>query len=130
MARGALGAWWWQGARSAFLLKPDWARLQTTPANVALLILVPFALGILLQRLYISGPASFYWPTLQNGWWTTAITLWACWLLVPRTRGDGASSPPSAAALFAMMSAQALTISAGRGTTCPVTTSVPPAGDF
>ena len=111
MARGALGAWWRQGARSAFLLKPDWTGLQTIPVNLVFLILVPWGLGIFFQRLYISGPAWFYWPTLQTGWWTTAIMLWACWVLVPRTLGDGASSPPTAASLFSMMAAQSLTIS-------------------
>ena len=103
MARGALGAWWWQGARSAFFLRPDWAGLQTTPANIACLVLVPYVLGLLLQRLYIDGPASFYWPALQSGWLTTAVSVWACWLLVPRVRDGTAPLPPSAAALFAMM---------------------------
>jgi hypothetical protein len=111
MARGALGAWWWQGARSAFLFKPDWAGLQTTPGIIACLVLVPQMLGVLVERLYIEGAASFYWPTLQMGWLSTAIAIWVCWLLVPRSRDDIAHRPASAAALFAMMAAQVLTIS-------------------
>jgi len=110
MARGALGAWWWQGARSAFLFKPDWTGLQTTPGNIACLVLVPQVLGLLIERLYIEGAASFDWPALQMGWLATAIAMWVCWLLVPHPRSDVANQPASAAALFAMMAAQALTV--------------------
>jgi hypothetical protein len=115
MARGALGAWWWQGTRSAFFMRPDWRGLQTTPVNIACLVLVPFALGLLMQRLYIDGPASFYWPALGMGWFSTAISAWVCWLLVPRAREqvDNAQRPLDAASLFSMMAAQGLTIGAG-----------------
>ena len=30
MNKGALGAWWRQGARSAVFMRPDWRDLQTT----------------------------------------------------------------------------------------------------
>ena len=114
LPRGALGAWWWQGARSAFFMKPDWRGLAATPALIAVLIAVPFLLGVLVQRLYIDGPASFYWPALQLGWLSTAITAWICWLLAPRPHAgdpaDASGAAPSAAALFAMLAAQMLCI--------------------
>jgi hypothetical protein len=109
---GMLGRWWRQGARSAFLMRPDWSGLQTTPAIIACLVFVPLVLGLFVQRLDIEGPANFYWPALQSGWLTTAVSAWVCWLLVPHSRSDAAPLPPSAAALFGMLAAQALTIEA------------------
>lgn len=107
---GALGAWWRQGARSAMLLRPRWDGLQATPALIAALVLVPFGIDVAAQRLYVDGPAYFHWPALQAGWLSVVIAVWWCWLLVPADRrADG--GPPSAAALFAMLAAQALTIS-------------------
>ena len=112
IAQGALGAWWRQGARSAFFVKPDWTGLQATPGTIACLVLAPQLLGLLVERLYIEGDASFHWPALLMGWLSTAIAVWACWLVVPQPRGESAHRPASAAALFAMMAAQALIITA------------------
>ena len=113
MRRGALGAWWSQGLRTAALLRPDWSGLQVTPGIVAWLVLLPFGVGLGLDRLAIDGAATFYRPSLLSGWLGTAVAIWACWLLVPRPATDTANTagaPPSAAALFAMLSAQALTL--------------------
>lgn len=109
---GALGAWWREGARSAFLRRPRWHGLQATPAVIAALVLVPFLIDVGAQRLYLEGPALFHWPALQVGWLSTVIAVWWCWLLVPPPAGGRPDdTPPSAAALFAMLAAQALTIS-------------------
>jgi hypothetical protein len=109
---GALGAWWRQGARSAFLLRPRWDGLQVTPSLIAALVLLPFLIDVCAQRLYVDGPAFFHWPALQAGWLSTVIAVWWCWLLVPQPAGGRAGDgPPSAAALFSMLAAQALTIS-------------------
>jgi hypothetical protein len=111
MRRGALGDWWGQGARTAFLLRPDWARLQVTPLNVAWLVAVPYGLGIGWQRLTIDGPANFYWPALLSGWLQTVLMAWLCWWLVPA--GGVERSPrhaPAPAALFGLLTAQALPI--------------------
>src|SRR5258706_9992468 len=104
--RGALGAWWREGARSAFLLKPDWTGLQATPGIVACLVGVALLLGVLVERLSIDGPARFHWPSLELGWLSTVITAWVCWLAAPREADPGAPRP---AALFAMLAAQSLT---------------------
>ena len=109
MRRGALGAWWREGARSAFLLKPDWTGLQATPGIVACLVGVALLLGVLIERLYIDGPARFHWPSLELGWLSTVITVWVCWLAAPRER-ESSSGSPRPAALFAMLAAQSLTI--------------------
>ncbi|HEV7913088.1 MAG TPA: C13 family peptidase [Albitalea sp.] len=106
LPRGALGAWWRQGARSALFMRPDWRGLAATPLLIAVLVAVPYALGVAVQRLYIDGPATFYWPALQMGWLPTAVIAWICWLLAPRSNGGA----PSAAALFAMLAAQSLAI--------------------
>ena len=116
MRQGALGAWWAQGARSAFLFRPDWSDLQVTPLNLAWLVAVPYALGILLQRLMIEGAANFHWPGLLTGWLPTVVTAWMCWWLVPP--GQAANAPgraPTGAALFALVAAQALTLDVGFG---------------
>jgi Peptidase C13 family len=108
--RGALGAWWWQGLRSALLLRPAWGGLQATPSIVAWLVLAPLGLSVLIERLYIVGNATFYWPALLAGWLTTVVMAWACWLLVPAPSADAAQRPPTAVALFAMLCAQLLSI--------------------
>lgn len=107
--KGALGAWWRQGARTAVFMRPQWQGLQATPATVAGLVGVLFLFGMLVQRLTIAGPANFYPPALQSGWLWSVVAAWVCWLLVPRSHADGvgADHAPSAAALFALMAAQA-----------------------
>jgi hypothetical protein len=109
MQRGALGAWWREGARSAFLLEPNWTGLQATPGIVACLVGVTLLMGLLVERLYIDGPAHFYWPSLELGWLPLAATSWICWLALPQTANETAGTPRPAA-LFAMLSAQSLTI--------------------
>lgn len=110
LRKGALGAWWGQGARSAFLLRPSWDGLPLTPALLACLYLVPLAAGLGIERLYIDGPAFFHAPALLgHGGVGLAATLFGCWLLV---RGRPADGPPphGAAALYAMVCAQAFTV--------------------
>ena len=111
MQPGALGAWWRQGTRTAFFLRPNWHGLQTTPATLAWLVAVLFGFSVLAQRLTIPGPATFYWPALQSGWLWSVVTVWVCWWQVPR----GAPQPtgaqaPDAAALFALSVAQAFAL--------------------
>ena len=113
MPRGALGAWWREGLRSAFLRRPAWSGLHVSPQIVVVLVLVPLLLGALAQRLYILGPASFYWPALLSGWVSTLVSVWICWL-IGRHAPDGAPGP---AALFSMLSAQWLTFTALLGVT-------------
>jgi hypothetical protein len=111
LPRGALGAWWLQGFRTALLMRADWRGLRATPAIAACLFIVPFVLGVGVGRLLITGPASFYWPTLLSSHWMGALLLtWACWWLVgpPRRAADGDIERPDAPALFAMLFAQSL----------------------
>jgi hypothetical protein len=110
---GILGAWWRQGARTAFLLRPSWSGLKTSPLVIAALIATPYLLGILIERLYIVGDATFTWFGLQTGWLSTALTLWVCWLAVPSSSVSAAErEAPSALALFSMLLAQVLTMQA------------------
>ncbi len=114
IAPGALGRWWLQGLRSAFLLRPAWGGLQTTPNVVACLAIAPYLVSVLVERLYIDGQATFYWPALLMGWLTTAVMIWVCWWLIPQPRG-AVREPATAAALFAMLCAQALTVAVVAG---------------
>jgi hypothetical protein len=111
MAPGALGAWWRQGLRTAFFLKPDWRGLQTTPSVIACWVVAVELLRIFFQRVYIPGPARFHWPALLAGWFGTAVTIWVCWLLVPRVREAVEREPGSVAALFTMFCAQDFALS-------------------
>jgi len=112
LPRGALGAWWLQGFRTALLMRADWTGLQATPALTACLFLVPFAIGVGIERLFIVGAATFYWPTLLSSRWMGLVLLiWACWLLLRAPKhghGDADKGAPDAAALFAMLCAQGL----------------------
>ena len=111
MQPGALGAWWRQGARTTFFMRPNWQGLQTTPATLAWLVAVLFGVGVLAQRLTIPGPATFYWPALQSGWLWSAVTVWVCWWQVPRGAPEATGTQaPSAAALFALVAAQAFAL--------------------
>src|SRR5205814_3122568 len=106
--RGALGAWWRQGLRTAALLHPDWRGLRTTPGIVATLVLAPMLGGLLFERIVMDGPVRFYWPGLLVGWMTPAVTLWVCWCLARRAQDGDRRDAPTATALFAMLSAQGL----------------------
>jgi len=106
---GALGAWWKQGIRTALLLKPDWFGLRTTPAIVTCLFLAPELVTLLTERLYIQGPARFYWQALAGGWMWTLLVLWACWILV-RGKSVASAPPHETMSLFAMICAQALAL--------------------
>ena len=112
LPRGALGAWWAQGWRTALLRPPRWAGLPATP--LLLLVLVAVALGfeLLVERLCIVGEARFHWPALMTGWLDPAIALWACWLAMSTGAAERAEQAPGTAALFAMLQAQLLGFSA------------------
>ena len=114
MPPGALGAWWRQGARAALFMRVDWRGLQNGPAILAALVLTLAVTSFVLQRLFMPGPASLYGPALQSGWQWTLVSIWICWWLVPSgTQGEPdspAARAPSAAALFAMMSAQSFVL--------------------
>lgn len=93
--------WLAQGLRGALLLRTPFEGLRATPGGVALLVLVVMGSGLLLQRLYVPGPAQFYWQAIGAGWFATVLMAWACWL-VARSRGGA----PEAPALFAVLMIQ------------------------
>jgi len=99
--------WYAQGARSAVLRAPHWEGLRATPALIALLTIISLLLQLMLERLYIDGPATFYWQAIAGGWLTTAVTAWACYLMRPHALADVHEDvAPSAAHLLCMMLAQ------------------------
>jgi len=105
-----LGRWWRQGFRTAFFRAPDWHGLHATPPVLAALFVAAWTLSIAIERLYIAGPATFYWPALYLGWLSTAATMSACWLLdqATATAGDHGRQP-SGAQWFGMLTAQTTT---------------------
>jgi hypothetical protein len=109
------GRWYSEGARSAFLLAPRWSALRATPVTVALLTAAGIVLTLLVERLFIDGPATFYWKAVLGGWFVTATVVWICYLLRPQPLQESLGAP-SAAHLYCMLSAQAQVISLLAGT--------------
>lgn len=109
LPRGALGAWWAQGLRSALLMRPRWNLPPVTPALLAVLWVVPQALSVGLERLAIAGPAQFYAPGLLSGGWLHLVAMaMACWWLRPATGDTTPASPRGPLDGLALLSAQAL----------------------
>jgi hypothetical protein len=110
--RASLLAWWRAGTPSVFFGRPRWPDAAATPGVAAALVLASTVLAVVLHRLYVDGPARFYWPALTTGWLPTAVLIWACWRLAP---GPGTAPLPSeraasASALFALCAAQGLVL--------------------
>jgi hypothetical protein len=82
-----------EGASTAFLRAPRWEGLTTGPYLVALLMLLVFAQTILFQRLYIRGPAQFYWQAIAYGWLPFALLPFYALMM----RGTGPSGRPGSA---------------------------------
>ncbi|HEX5684088.1 MAG TPA: C13 family peptidase [Ideonella sp.] len=115
MKKGALGAWWAQGVRTALFMRPDWRGLQVSPANLCWLVLVACGAAIGLERLYIDGPARFYWPALMSSAVWVVVWAWTCWWVMPPVPAPADAAPnacraPDGAGLLSMMLAQSLPI--------------------
>lgn len=107
----SVGTWWREGMRTALFFKPRWTTPAVTPRMLALLVLMPYLVGLPFERLSIVGPAFFYWPGILSGWLTTLLILFACWLATGVAAGDDERDvAPSALGLFAMAHAQMLPI--------------------
>lgn len=80
----------WVGAalRSAIFLRPALAGLRIGPVGLVLLTGLLLAGGVALQRLYLPGPAQFYWEAVGTGWMATLLLVLACWM-VARGVGEG-----------------------------------------
>lgn len=101
-------AWLREGARTALMLRPRWDRLDTSPAMMAVLFVLGLALSVLIQRLYVEGPALFYWQAFNAGWLSLALLPWCAWLV---RGGRGADAAPDTPRLFTMLQAQAIALS-------------------
>ncbi|MED5621202.1 C13 family peptidase [Ideonella sp. BN130291] len=111
---GAVAPWLREGARAALGQPPRWSGLQAHPMVVLALVALQCLLAVLLQRLYIPGPARFYGAAVLCGWVATAAMAWVSQLLrVPSQAQPG--GPPSATHLFCLLAAQALAVSAACG---------------
>jgi len=104
-------AWLREGARTALLLRPRWQGLSTGPQTMAFLLILGIALQIVLQRLYIDGPATFYWQAIAGGWLSLALLPWCAWLV---RRGAGSvftATAPDTSRLVTMLLAQEVFLS-------------------
>jgi TM2 domain-containing membrane protein YozV len=104
----ALLDWCREGARTAVFLAPRWSGLHTDAATLAVIVVSSMIVSVIVQRLYIAGPATFYWQALATGWIGTAWAAWNCYLLRPAPASTGnRSAAPTAAHLLTMILAQA-----------------------
>lgn len=104
-----------EAARSALLKRPRWQGIQASPALVAGLTVADLLATMLVERLYITGSATFYWQAIAGGWIGLAFTAWCCYLVkspagVTQTGESDAhpDSAPGAAELFCLMLAQSM----------------------
>ena len=109
-----LWRWLKQGARGAFLLRPDWRGLRSTPDRLLLAVVAVLALDIAFERACIVGDAAIYWPALASTLASWAIVAWACWYAMPPTGDyrDARRHPPDAPTLFTMFAVQGLVLTA------------------
>jgi hypothetical protein len=109
-----LGNWLKQGARGAFLLRPDWRGLRGTPGRLLLAVVAVLALDIGFQRACIVGDAAIYWPALASMLASWAIVAWACWYAMPPAGDyrDARRHPPDAPTLFTMFCVQTFVLAA------------------
>lgn len=85
-----LRRWAVAGVRSVLFLRPSIAGLRIGPLGLVLLAGLVLATSVALQRLYIPGPAVFYWQSLGGGWLSTVLFILACWMAARGTLQDGA----------------------------------------
>jgi len=88
-----------EGASTALFRSPRWHGLASGPGVVAALVLLLLAQAALFQRLYIEGPAIFYWQAVAYGWLPFALLPFYALL----TRGAGPSGRPGAAPDMAVL---------------------------
>ncbi len=100
--------WLVEGARSMLFLRPRWERLLVSPWRLALLVLIEVLLTCAQHRLFIDGPAQFNPRAATAGWAHTVLFMWACYLVIPSPREPYHPGARSAAALLALMFAQAI----------------------
>lgn len=76
-----LGIWRWlvNGCRCAFFLKPEVQNAQPTPWQTILLALLSSLFVVGLERLMISGPATFLWDSWVYSWWMFPMLVWLNW---------------------------------------------------
>lgn len=104
----ALTAWLREGTRTALLMRPNWRGLRTSPSMMAVLFALNLAASITLSRLYIPGPAYFYWQALASGWLTLALLPWCAWLVRGNEPATRHSTAPDTSTLFTLLQAQSL----------------------
>ncbi|MCW7540844.1 C13 family peptidase [Aquabacterium sp. A7-Y] len=105
-----------EAARSAAFLPPRWSGLPASPTWVAALLLVGLLATLLLERLYVAGPARLDPRALTGGWLTVVLLAWACHAARPVPPQDGnAADRPTATQLFCLILAQTQLLGLGFG---------------
>lgn len=111
LAPGVFLPWLREGARTALLMRPRWHGLQPQPAVVLGLVLGTLVLTLMLERLWVVGPARFEWQALLAGWLSLCAAAWLCWALLPRAGSGGEGRAPSGAHLLGLLLAQGFFLS-------------------
>jgi hypothetical protein len=102
----------WVGAslRSAVFLRPSLSGLRIGPLGLVLLTAVLVAGGVALQRLFMPGPAQFYWEAAGSGWLATLLLVLACWMAARGGATEGREAG-GGAVLLALLWLQQILIS-------------------
>ena len=95
----SLGRWLRAGAATALFRAPRWDGLRTGPGVVTALVVLYLALALVFQRLYIDGPATFYWQAIAFSWLPFALLPFFALLV----RGSGPTGRPGAAPDMALL---------------------------
>lgn len=104
--------WLHEGVRTLLLRPPCWHDLPATPVTIIVLIGVGILLSLIIHRLWIVGPALFYWPALLVGWLAPAATAWACYALLRTSESRIPAGAPSAPHLFCLLLIQGCLLAA------------------
>lgn len=102
--------WLGEGARTALFMAPRWEGLKTNAGVLAALLILLALEQILLHRLYILGPATFYWQAIAYHWLGTLLLIWCGYLVRGGHVATRAPAAPDAASLITLLLAQCVAL--------------------
>jgi len=83
--------------------------LRMLPLPLIAMLAAYLLITIGLNRLTISGEATFYSNAIMWGWWSSLISIWLCWIVSTEARRNGKKI--QIAALFAITETQSFLLS-------------------
>jgi hypothetical protein len=103
-AASPVGRWLREGMRVAFLRRPEFRGLATSPAQMGGMLALTYLLTFVVQRAVLHGHPTLIWTGVLGGWAGTAVSAWLCWLVATRS-GMGDQPRVEASTLFTLLCA-------------------------